>query len=318
MSAAPTRPGSLDVTASTPNTRPLTRSGTRTTERVPKDAGARHVDGRVGRLDVVHDHRETGHGNPGGARPGVVERELHGSEPPLGLDTSRRPVTPDDAPVRVHDEQIGALIAHGVDQALQRLLVDLLRVQRRADGGGQLAQQRELLDRCLEVAKLLLELVVRVQDLLGLQIQHPLRVVPSGALEQRVADRSPEEQGQETHDRLRSPRQHTGRGEPRRQSTRGADPQHGRDPEPPAQGRVPPAHLDDARIRATRRALSLDDRGAGQPPVGGKPLPLDVLPDAKPPGHDVARTRRSPEGGLAAALDQHVEPAEALDRGRRS
>ena len=34
-SAAPTRPGSLDVTESTPNTSPLTRSGTRTTERVP-------------------------------------------------------------------------------------------------------------------------------------------------------------------------------------------------------------------------------------------------------------------------------------------
>ena len=222
-------------------------------------AGAGHIDGLVGRLDVVHDERETGHGDPGRARPGVVERELHGPEPRLGLDTPRRPVTADDAPARVHDEQIGALVAHGVDQALQRLLVDLLHVQRRADGGGQLAQQGELLDRRLEVAELLLELVVRVQDLLGLQIQHPLRVLPSGALEQRVADRPPRSRGRGRDDGLGHPRHRMGRGEPRRQGAGGAGPEQRRDPEPPAQRRVPPAHVDDARVRATRRALSLDD-----------------------------------------------------------
>ena len=65
-----------------------------------------------------------------------------------------------------------------------------------------------------------------------------------------------------------------------------------------------------------RCALSLDDGGARQPPVGRVPLERDVPPDAKPPGHAVAATRRPPEGSLAA-LDQHVVPAEALDRRRQ-
>ncbi len=144
-------------------------------------ADAGRVNGLVGHLRVVDHKREAGDGDPGRAGSGIVERELHGSEPRLLFDAPRHPVTADDAAARVHDEQIGALVAHAVDQALQRLLVDLLDVQRRADGGGQLAQQGELLDRRLEVAELLLELVVRVQDLLGLQIQHPPRVLAVAA-----------------------------------------------------------------------------------------------------------------------------------------
>ena len=255
-----------------------------TTERRPR---ARALGTSMGWSGVSTSSTTSGRpvdGDPGRAGPGVVERELHGSEPRLGFDTPRHPVTADDAPVRVHDEEIGALVAHGVDQALQRLLVDLLDVQRRADGGGQLAQQGELLDRRLEVAELLLELVVRVQDLLGLQIQHPLRVLPSRALYQRVADRPPEEQGQGRDDRLGSPRRRMARGEPRRQGAGGAGAEQRRGPEPPAQRRVPPAHLDDARVRATCRALSLDDGGARQSPVGRVPLPLDGLPDAEPRG----------------------------------
>ena len=105
-------------------------------------------------------------------------------------------------------------------------------------------------------------------------------------------------------------------GEPRRQGAGGdAAEQRGR-PEPPTQRRVPPAHVDDARIRAVRRALSLDDGGARQPQLVGYRSHLTLSQMQNHRGMTVPGGRRPPEGGLAAALDQRLEPAEALDRGR--
>ena len=131
-------------------------------------------------------------------------------------------------------------------------------------------------------------------------------------MNQRVADRPPEEQGQGRDDELDHPRRRMARGEPCRHQSGGAGAGQRRCPEPPAEGRVLPAHVDDARVGTPSRALPLDHAGARQPPVGRVTLQQDVLPDAEPARHDVAGHRRSPEGG-PAALDDHLEPAAARE-----
>src|SRR5262245_28803225 len=77
----------------------------------------------------------------------------------------------EQAPGRIQEAEVRGLIAHAPHELLEHLPVDLLRVERGVDRRREAAQQRELLDPALEVLELALELLVRVRDLLALDVE---------------------------------------------------------------------------------------------------------------------------------------------------
>jgi hypothetical protein len=161
-----------------------------TTERVPN---ARAVATSMGRL--VRSTSSATRGRPlrttsAAAECGSSSRYSDLAEAPVRAHGARRSVLVDGPAGAVHEVEVGALVAHSLDQPLERLLVDQLHVERRVDRRRQLAQQRELLDGGLEVAELLLELVVRVEDLFRLEREHAFGVLPALALPKSPADRA--------------------------------------------------------------------------------------------------------------------------------
>ena len=147
----------------------------------------------------------------------------------------------------------------------------------------------------LEVPELPLELAVRVQDLVRLDVSQPLELPTPRALEEPVADRDSEE-GREQDE---GPGERPGHGAPgsQRQRHHGRAGQAGgsRRPEPSAQRRVLPAHVPEAVRVPPCRAGPLDHPRARELPVGRIPLVVDPGPGADPPGQGQSRCRREPE-----------------------
>ena len=122
---------------------------------------------RRARLHVVDEQRQPRGRHPGDRARGI-QRQLGRSE--LGARAAGGPVAANDASLVIDEEQAGRLVAHPVHQPLDGLLVDLFGIEGGVHRRAEIAQEGQLLDLRLEVAEFLLELIVRVDDLLGLQI----------------------------------------------------------------------------------------------------------------------------------------------------
>jgi hypothetical protein len=162
-----------------------------------------------------------------------VERQIDLFE--LHLGRASDPLVADDPlALTIDQEKIGALVSHAVDELVEGLLVDPLRIERGVHRGAEVAQQRELLDLGAEIAELLLELEARIDDLVGLHFQELLKVPSTVMLENRVTEGAAAESRQRDEHGRRRPEQ-LGRGcEEGRESRRGRDPGRGRHPEPDA------------------------------------------------------------------------------------
>jgi hypothetical protein len=73
-----------------------------------------------------------------------------------------------------------------MDELVEGLLIDPLGVERGVDRRAEVAQERQLLHLGREVAEFLLELEARVEDLVALDFQEPLKVPATMMLEKRV------------------------------------------------------------------------------------------------------------------------------------
>ena len=290
-------------------------------------AGGGQVDRFLRGLDVVDDEREPGARHPGGSVVRIVQPELHGVEGDVPAPTARRPMPAHRLSHGVDEEQMGALVAHPVNQPLERLLVDLLVIERGIDGRREVAQERELLDLGLEIAELPLELLVRVQDLLGLDVEQPPRLESTAPLEQGRARGGPRQGREQRKGSCLRPPQAVLETEHQPHGDGGHRAGEDRRPEPPAERQVLPAHLPDARRVALGRARMLDDLRARQPPVGGIPLEADAPVDTAPARHleagDGGDAEHGPvpahvdQIGFGVAVDRQVDRRRALeDRAR--
>ena len=144
------------------------------------------VERRRAGLHVVDEKRQPDRRHTGDRARAVVEGQLHGLE--LVARAAGGLVAADDPSVAIDEVEVRRLVPHAVHQALDGLLVDLLGVEGGVHGGAEIDQQRELLDLGLEVSELLLELVVRVDDLFGLEVEQPLAVPAARALAQHHAE----------------------------------------------------------------------------------------------------------------------------------
>ncbi len=268
--------------------------------------------GIVGLVHVVDHHRLAGdRGAPGRARL-RVEGQLDALEERDAGIGARHPVAAQHAARAVHQEELRALVRHAVHEPGERLVVDLLGVERGAHRRAEVGQQRELLDPRLELGELLLELAVRVDDLLGLEVEEPLDVAPPAPLAQRVAERHARDQGERRRHREEPAparhRVHHAEGDRARRA------HQARQPEVPAERRVLPADLPAARVVSARGAGALGDPGPRQPPVRREALVLDAEPGARPERHPVAGERRPLVAGAPPTDLQHVDPVEAALR----
>ena len=204
-------------------------------------------------------------------------------------------VTAEHPALTVHEEQVGGLVAHALHEPIERLVVDLLGIERRVDRGAQLDQQGQLLDPGLELAELLLQLVVGVEDLLRLQVHEPLGVVPARPLPERHPDVDALD-GRQRADRRRPPRAEAGDGhEQHGQADAGGQPAHGRQPEARAEREVLPVHFEETGIGAGAGALVLDHTSARETPVGGISRQHGPDPPTHPERHPGSRTGSEPK-----------------------
>ncbi len=254
------------------------------------------------------------------ARPLALVSASSGSSTPSKSVTprigARHPVAAQHAARAVHQEELRALVGHAVHEPGQRLVVDLLGIERGAHRRAQVGQQRELLDPRLELGELLLELAVRVDDLLGLQIEEPLDVAAPASLAQRVAERHARDQ--------RERRRHREEPAPARhrvhhaEGDRAGRAHQARQPEVPAERGVLPADLPAARVVPARGAGALGDPGARQPPVGREALVLDAGARCTPRAASGSRGAASTGSGRAAGRPPAPRPGRSGSASGRS
>jgi len=148
---------------------------------------AMHGLGRL--LHVVDEHGLSGEGGPSARASFCFEGDLHALEGDRLHRGARRPVPAEHAALAVQQGQVGLLVRHAVHEPGQRLIVDLLRVEGPAHRRAQVGEERQLPDPSLELDELLFQLAVRVDDLLGLEIEQFLGVATLVTLAEHVAER---------------------------------------------------------------------------------------------------------------------------------
>jgi hypothetical protein len=280
---------------------------------------AQRLVNRLGRaLHVPDEHGLPGDRGPRARARSRLQGQLDALERGRRRVGPRGPVPAEHAALAVHQEEVGPLVRHPVDEPAQRLVVDLLRVERRAHRGAEVGEERQLLDPRLELDELLLELAVRVDDLLGLEIEQALGVTALVALAERVAQRDAGDERKGLRDQERPAPARGARDHP--EDDRGGAADQGRRPEAGASRRVPPADVPSAGVGTAGRARALADPGARQPPVGGEALELHLQPRAAPDRDDLPGQGRPPKACPAAADVEGVEAVEVaglltVDRG---
>src|SRR5215469_15726942 len=209
----------------------------------------------------------------------------------------------------VHQRQVGPLVAHAVHEPMQRLVVDLLRVEGSAHRRAEVGEKRQLLDAGLELDEFLLQLEIRIDDLLGLEIEQTLGVAPLRRLAEREAQRDSREERQRRRRQERPAR--PGRDVEDTEEHGAGAPDQTRRPEEGASRRILPVDVPAAGIVAASRAGALANLGAWQAPVGREALELHLAPGAVPDRNGLAGLGRPAEAGPTATYPDDVELEEA-------